>query len=90
MSGFWDRALNGQRAAPPAARAPVPAVQAALPQQYAQQQPAYASHGYALDTVTAAGASEAAMVEHARAEGFIKVPPKWIKQQASERCHSVR
>ena len=84
MSGFWDRALGGGRPAAPG-RAPMPAEQSAPPQQQ-YQQPAYQQHGYALDAPTAAQANEQAAVQHARDEGFISKPPKWIQQQASEHC----
>jgi len=91
-SSFWDRAING----PSAPRAPQPSApsygpgpgypHAAPPQTAPALQHGYQNQqGYAID-VPPQAQQQAEVASHILNEGFLQTPPKWIQNQAQDRC----
>lgn len=87
---FWSRAINGVPAAPQPS-APSYAPPGAYPPPSTPQQPPAPQHGfqnqhgYAVD-IPVQAQQEAETAQHILNEGFLQTPPKWIQNQAQDRC----
>lgn len=90
MSNFWDRAINGPAAvpqpsapryAPPGAYPPVSTPQSAPAPQHGFQN----RQGYAVD-VSPQAQQQAEVAQQILDEGFLQTPPKWVQNQAQDRC----
>lgn len=83
--GFWAKAM-GQPAAAPAPHWSAPQSPPGAP--YAPSEPSgyQVPQGLAVNAPGAATGSEAAAVEAAKRQGYIKRPPEWVRKQPRDTC----